>query len=139
MAVSVAPARAPRVTWFDDPCTMTTTKTAQAVAPALMPMMSGLARGVRAMRCRTAPDRPKQAPTRRPTRRRRRRSSEVRQLAPADEGDEERRPDERGDDSDLRLAGPGDHAADDVGTEQQRRRQHEGPRQDPAVVGPADR
>ena len=39
------------------------TNTAAAAAPALMPMMSGLASGLRAMRWKIAPDSPKAAPT----------------------------------------------------------------------------
>ena len=65
--------------------------------------------------------------------------SELGQLAAAHQRDEERRADQRGDDADLELAGPGDDPADDVGAEQQDRREHRRVRQDPAVVGPGDR
>jgi hypothetical protein len=64
MAATVPPPSAPIVTWLAVPSRTTIVSTAQAAAPAVMPMMSGLASGLRAMRWKIAPERPKAAPTR---------------------------------------------------------------------------
>ena len=58
------PPSAPIVTWLAVPSRTTIVSTAQAAAPAVTPMMSGLASGLRAMRWKIAPDRPNAAPTR---------------------------------------------------------------------------
>ena len=54
---------------------MTITATAARLAPPVTPITSGVASGLRAIVCRSAPERPNAAPTSRPTRARGRRSS----------------------------------------------------------------
>ena len=68
IAVSSAPTKAPTETWRYEPPTTTIMNTAAALAPDVMPMMSGLASGLRARLWKMAPERPKATPTSRPVR-----------------------------------------------------------------------
>ena len=64
--------------------------------------------------------------------------SELRDPAAADEGDEDRRAEQGGHDADLELAGPDDHAADDVGDRRRIGADEHRVRQEPPVVGAGD-